>query len=92
MKTMLFFAATILVSQMTFAQTPDEVISNFESSRNVSCQFTRSSDMQFCFNTMCENKEYYKCGDNTLVLNVRSVKYPDGSMSENVTSYSVGGF
>lgn len=82
MKTMLFFAATILVSQMTFAATSSEVISDYESGRNVTCHFTNSSSWQTCVNGNCWNKEYYTCGDVRLVLDVHRVIYPDGSSDE----------
>jgi hypothetical protein len=92
MNKILFFAAAILASQMTFAATPDQVINDFEQSRNVTCEYTGSSSMKFCFNTMCTHTEYYNCGGTRLVLKVRSVQYPDGSQDETVTSSSVGGF
>jgi|GEM_PF-2736854 len=92
MKTLLFTLAAIVVSQGALAATPDEVVSNFESNRAVSCHYDRSSSMQICFNTVCEHTEYYSCGDAKLVLKVRSVTYPDGSANEKVVDSSVGGF
>lgn len=92
MKMLLLALTAVTLSQAALAATPDEVVSNFENNRSVTCKYTRSSSMQFCFNTMCEHTEYYSCGDQNLVLKVRSVNYPDGSVDEKVIDYSVGGF
>jgi hypothetical protein len=92
MKMLLLALTALTLSQAALAATPDEVVSSFENSRAVTCKYTRSSSMQICFNTVCEHTEYYSCGDQRLVLKVRSVNYPDGSAVEKVVDSSVGGF
>jgi hypothetical protein len=86
------FAALSCISQASFAATADEVISNLEQNRNVSCRYLRSSSMQYCFNTVCEHSEYYSCGEQRVVLKVRRIQYPDGSVNEKVTDTAIGGF
>lgn len=90
----LFLVLSVLVgAQASFAQTPQQFVRDFEKAHEVSCEYRKSSKLEFCLNYTCKYKKYYACSNETdfmtLVLNVRGVRFPGEAADEIVVGHSV---
>ncbi len=87
------FVIAGLTTQPALALSVPSVVDSVEYTYNVQCSFSHFSKNEFCFNYICKYKKYYVCeGDQgvlDLILNIKTVRYPNETAKEDVTNYSV---
>lgn len=93
MKSLILVTASLLFSSIALAETPSEFVRKFQQSEEVSCSYSHSSSMEYCFNYTCVYKKYYACTSDTkdleLELKIRSIRYPGEIPDDTVTGYNV---
>ena len=82
----------LLASTTIFAQSPSELISNYEFKENAKCEYS-SSSMKWCFGQLCYHKETYRCysneGSSQLKIKVTQTMRPDGTLKKKAKLISI---